>query len=110
MASVRLGGVEMELPQRGTGQGAVKLAVKPDAILVHTADPGGPSMPGKIVRAAYLGRHIEYWLSSPLGELFVVDRGRREPLKPGTEIWTSFSNRDITIVRLDATRKGSPGH
>jgi iron(III) transport system ATP-binding protein len=109
MASVRFGGVEMELPQRGTGQGAVKLAVKPDAILVHTADPGGPSMPGKIVRAAYLGRHIEYWLSSPLGELFVVDRGRREPLKPGTEIWTSFSNRDITIVRLDAGRKGSPG-
>jgi iron(III) transport system ATP-binding protein len=101
---VRFGTMQMELPRRGSGHGPIKLAVRPDALFVHTTQPDGTAIPARIARAAYIGRHVEYWASSAFGELFVIDRGQRDPLQPGSDVWISFSKRDVTIVRDDGAR------
>jgi iron(III) transport system ATP-binding protein len=96
---VRLPGLELEIPQRKRGLGPVKLAVRPDSIAVHKVRPGEAAVAARIARSAYLGRHVEYRLTTPFGELFVVDRSRRRPLDPGTNVWISFSTSDMAIVR-----------
>jgi iron(III) transport system ATP-binding protein len=98
-ALLRLGDLELEVPARPGGLGTVKLAIRPDAIALYQGRPGHPAVAAKIQRSSYLGRHVEYRLASPFGELFVVDRSRRHPLAPGSEIWISFSAADIAIVR-----------
>jgi iron(III) transport system ATP-binding protein len=78
----------------------VTLAIRPDAIRMHANRPAGePALTARILRASYLGKHVEYQLASPLGELFAVDRSRRQPLPAGSEVWISFSIADIATVR-----------
>jgi iron(III) transport system ATP-binding protein len=98
-AIVRLGGLELTVAERTKGLGPVKLAVRPDAITVHQSQPGEPAVAARVVRSAYLGRHVEYRLVTPFGELFAIDRSRRYPLDPGTEVWVSLSTRDMAVVR-----------
>jgi len=98
-AVLRLGDLELELPGRAAGLGRVKLAIRPDAITMHPARPREPAVQARVVRSSYLGRHIEYRLTSPFGELFVVDRSRRQPLPPASQVWISLSTPDIAIVR-----------
>lgn len=95
---VRLGMMELELARRGAGPGAVKLAVRPDAVVLHLAAPSGPAQKARVAKSAYLGKHLEYTVVSPFGSLFVVDRSRSELLSPGTEVWMTFSEREIAIV------------
>jgi iron(III) transport system ATP-binding protein len=97
-ALVRLGELTMELPRRGAGRGPVKLAVRPDALIVHSVRPTHATLEARVEKAAYLGKHLEYTLKSPLGPLFVVDRLSREPAAPGTSLWIGFAERDVAIV------------
>jgi iron(III) transport system ATP-binding protein len=99
-AIVRVGDFEIELPARAGGPGPVTLAIRPDAIRMHGNRPAGePAITARILRSSYLGKHVEYQLASPLGELFAVDRSRRQPLPAGSEVWISFSIADIATVR-----------
>jgi iron(III) transport system ATP-binding protein len=98
-AVVRLGDLDLELPGRAAGLGPVKLAIRPDAITMHPARPREPAVQARVVRSSYLGRHVEYRLTSPFGELFVVDRSRRQPLPPASQVWISLSTPDIAMVR-----------
>src|SRR5215204_3280044 len=107
-ALVRLGPLEVELARRGARKGPVKVAVRPDAVTIGAAPDGaGPDGAGRangavvaatVVKGSYLGRHIEYTLASPLGELFVVDRRTRAPLPAGTAVTIGFS--EVTVVPL----------
>ena len=72
---VRAGGVEMKLAHRGAAVGPVKIAVRPESLRLSTVAPTGPALEGRVVKAAYLGTHMEYTVSTAVGELFVVDRG-----------------------------------
>jgi iron(III) transport system ATP-binding protein len=99
-AILRVGDFEIELPARAGGPGPVTLAIRPDAIRMHANRPAGePAITARILRSSYLGKHVEYQLASPLGELFAVDRSRRQPLPAGSEVWISFSIADIATVR-----------
>ena len=64
-------------------------------------DPRGaerPSLPGRVVKAAYLGSHIEYAVTTDVGELFVIGSDVVEPLKPGAEAWLALGNHGVTLV------------
>ncbi|MDJ1159660.1 ABC transporter ATP-binding protein [Chelatococcus sp. SYSU_G07232] len=99
-ALVRVGGLDLDLPRRGATRGPVKLAVRPEAILLAGAKPARPAIAARIAKAAYLGKHLEYTVESPLGELFVIDRVKNEPLVAGADVWLGFADRDVTIVPL----------
>jgi iron(III) transport system ATP-binding protein len=95
---VRVGGVELRLPHRGAGVGPVKVAVRPESLRIATTAPAGPALEGRVAKAAYLGSHMEYTVSTPVGELFVVDREVTRPAPAGTPVWVSFEDHGVTVV------------
>jgi iron(III) transport system ATP-binding protein len=97
-ALVRLGPLEVELARRGARMGPVKVAVRPDAVTIGdgVGPANGAAVAATVVKGSYLGRHIEYTLATPLGELFVVDRRTRAPLPAGTAVTIGFS--EVTVV------------
>jgi iron(III) transport system ATP-binding protein len=98
-AQVRIGNLTLELPHRGASQGAVKLAVRPDAILLDETSSLSGALAGTVRKASYLGTQIEYEVESPIGSLFVVQYGRKEPIAPGTLVTVSFATqRGVSVI------------
>ncbi|MDP8917765.1 MAG: ABC transporter ATP-binding protein [Pseudomonadota bacterium] len=99
MGAVRIGNVSLQLPHRGASQGAVKLAVRPDAILLEEGTAPSGALAGTVRKASYLGTQVEYDVESPIGDLFVVQYGRKEPIAPGTPVAISFvTGRGVAII------------
>ncbi|HEY8381956.1 MAG TPA: ABC transporter ATP-binding protein [Microvirga sp.] len=97
-AIVGIGTLRLTLPRRGVEKGPVKIAVRPDAIRLDEAAPGGASLSARVHKASYLGTHVEYEVESPAGALFVVDHVRKDPLSPGTPVWITLGTRGVTII------------
>jgi iron(III) transport system ATP-binding protein len=97
-ASVRLGPFMFGLPRRGSASGTVKLAIRPEAITLHTAAPGGPALAGRILKMAYVGSHFEYSVETILGELFVIDRAKAQAPRNGSETWITVAESNVSIV------------
>ena len=51
--------------------GPATLAIRPHRLRV--VDAGAGRLPGRIVRAAYIGHRAEYMISTPWGELLAFD-------------------------------------
>ncbi len=96
---IRLGELDLDLPCRHAAPGPVTVAIRPDAILVYAERPPGPALPASILKASYLGTHIEYAVASPLGDLFVIDRATAAVYRPGSNIWIGFAERGVIVVR-----------
>jgi iron(III) transport system ATP-binding protein len=96
-AQVRIGGLNLQLPHRGASQGPVKLAARPDAILLDETVQAG-ALAGTVRKTSYLGTQVEYDVESPIGNLFVVQYGR-EAIVPGTPVSISLaSERGVAII------------
>ena len=97
-AQVNIGNVSLQLPHRNAGQGPVKLAVRPDAILLDEGIAAG-ALTGTVRKASYLGTQVEYEVESDIGNLFAVQYGRKEPIAPGTPVSISFATqRGVAII------------
>jgi len=97
-ALVRLGPIDLDLPRRGARKGPVMLAVRAEGISLHTVAPGGPALPARIIKAAYLGKHREYAVKTSLEELFVIDRSGMNLLPSGSEVWITLGAGAAVIV------------
>jgi iron(III) transport system ATP-binding protein len=98
-ARVRLGTLTVDLPRRGVRPGRVKVAVRPDAIRLNDRAAGEGATTGRIVKASYLGTHMEYEVESPIGELFVVDTQIREALRAGAAVEIALvPGRGVAII------------
>ena len=95
-APVRLGGMELELEHRGVAPGTVRVAIRPESILLKNGS--GSGLRGTIRKAAYLGTHMEYTVEAPIGQLFVVDRDVSRPLAQGSEVGISLSDHGVALV------------
>jgi iron(III) transport system ATP-binding protein len=95
-ATVRLGGLEVELEHRGIAPGPVRVAIRPESILLRK-DHSSP-LRGTVSKAAYLGTHMEYTVAAPVGQLFVVDRDVSRPLAVGTEVSVALSDHGVALV------------
>jgi iron(III) transport system ATP-binding protein len=84
-AEVRLGALTLQLPARGVGKGPAKLAIRPETISVGTAGSAN-GLPGKIVKAAYLGSHMEYSVATEIGVLFVISTDVANPVAVNASI------------------------
>src|SRR5207247_10803946 len=59
LADVEIAGHTIRVPHRGHAPGPVTVAIRPDALRV-TDDGRGGGIPGRILRAAFVGRVVEY--------------------------------------------------
>jgi iron(III) transport system ATP-binding protein len=71
-AEVEIGGIRTNLPHRGLIWGEANVAIRPQSICLSQSGNEN-SIPGTILKANYLGGHIEYTVDCILGELFVID-------------------------------------
>jgi iron(III) transport system ATP-binding protein len=99
-AEVRLGPTVQRLPRRGLPCGPALLAIRPEAIQLSDA-PASDGLAGEILKASYLGSHIEYRVRSPIGDLFVIDRRVDRSLPPETRVGISLAGHGVTLVASD---------
>ncbi len=97
-AQVRFGPVVLDLPHRGAGTGGIKLSIRPEAFLLSATRPNRPCIAGIIAKAAYLGAHMEYSVTTEGGELFVVDRDVMRPIAVGSTVWIDLADHGVTVV------------
>ncbi|MCD6041831.1 MAG: fbpC [Burkholderiales bacterium] len=95
-APVRLGGLEVELEHRGVAPGPVRVAIRPESVVLSR--DGASPLRGSIQKAAYLGTHMEYTVAAPIGQLFVVDRDVAHPIAAGTDVAIHLSDHGVALV------------
>jgi iron(III) transport system ATP-binding protein len=96
VADVEIAGHVARLPHRGHAPGAVAVAIRPDAIRVHAA--GGGGIAGRIARAAFVGRVVEYAIETAAGELLVIVPGMEAALPAGQRVTLSLGPRGVALV------------
>ena len=96
-AEVRLGHATLRLPRRGLQPGAALVAIRPASIQLSAA-PAPGRVAGRVLKASYLGSHVEYELGTEVGELFAVDPDATRLLAPETEVGIGFADRGVTLI------------
>ena len=86
-ARVRMGASEVELPRGSVSTGATKVIVRPNAVKLHHKAPGEAALKARVAKASYIGKHMEYTIETPVGELFVVDAVRPDAWKAGEDVF-----------------------
>ena len=97
-ARVRLADVEVQLRHRGAPPGAIKIAIRPESLVLHAIQPSPSAIAGRIAKASYLGTHMEYTIASPVGDLFVVDREVTRPFEIDAAVWMTLADHGVTVV------------
>ena len=96
-AEVEIGPAKITLPRRGLGIGPAKVAIRPESLLL-SAEPGEGVLPGTIRKAAYLGNHLDIMVTTPVGELFVVQYGGRRLPEAGAPVFVRFADSGVTLI------------
>ncbi|MGG5809134.1 ABC transporter ATP-binding protein [Falsiroseomonas sp. CW058] len=97
-AAVALDTLRIALPHRGLAPGAVDLVVRPEAIRI-VAPGEGDALPATVSRATYMGSHTEYYLSTPVGELFALGPDRLRRRAAGEAVGVRFDPEGVVLVR-----------
>jgi iron(III) transport system ATP-binding protein len=98
VARVRVGEIEIGLKTPGQVNGRAKLVIRPDAVAVSTVPPNLPVLTGRIVKAAYIGKHMEYTVEAGSARLFVVDPSTTSPIPPGTLVFVSIAAERVIML------------
>jgi len=80
---IALGGVALSTLMRDHPTGPAQLAVRPEAV---TLLPDGEGLPGRVLRAAFLGQTREYEIETPAGQIFVVTPAAAHPFATGESL------------------------
>ncbi len=98
MARIRLAGLDVSVRHRGAKAGTVKVAIRPESLALSDARADEAALRGRIIKAAYLGTHMEYTVASVLGDLFVIDRNVSRPLAPDVEAAIRLADHGVTVL------------
>ena len=106
-ATVRVGDrMELRLPHRDLPDGPVKLAVRPEAVIVKTnEDEAG--LTGTVSKSTYLGSHVEYTLDTEIGEIFVADYQFDRLVPAGSTVRIGFRDRGVTLLEKPESQLGT---
>ena len=109
VATVRIGPVEMRLLRRTFSPGPVKVAVRPESVVLELVEPArpGPGIQGTVAKSVYLGSHMEYTVETALGELFVIQHRTDAPMRRGAEVSVILGDRGVSLVRVQTPRAAS---
>ena len=99
MGRVSIGGFTCTLPHRGLAEGAVDVAIRPEAILIAAGAAANGALRGTVSQAAYLGSRMEYSIDSEIGRLFVTSPAVDAPLAPGATVALTLADHGITLIR-----------
>ncbi|RZJ57359.1 MAG: ABC transporter ATP-binding protein [Acidovorax sp.] len=83
-------------PRACQQQGAVKVAVRPEAWRIERQGEG--LMPARLEKAAYLGAVHEYTFATELGPIFVVSSDLSDVLTPGEDVRLGLGVHGVSVV------------
>ena len=96
-AEVEIGGIRTKLPHRGLISGEVNVAIRPQSIcLSQSGNENG--IHGTILKAIYLGDHIEYTVDCTIGELFVIDNQMESKSSSGAAVSITLRNQGVSLI------------
>jgi iron(III) transport system ATP-binding protein len=99
--SVRLGPLQVAA-RRAVRAGAVKVAVRPEAWSVSRAAPvPGTSLPGTLLKQAYLGSFQELTVQTELGDIFVVSPDLSQRWLLGDALTVQLNGAGVSVVASD---------
>ena len=98
VATVRIGPVETRLLRRTFSPGPVKVAIRPESVVLEPARSGA-GIQGTVAKSVYLGSHMEYTVETALGELFVIEHRTDIPMRRGAEISVILTEKGVSLVR-----------
>ena len=96
-AEVEIGGIRTKLPHRGLISGEVNVAIRPQSICLSQSGNEN-SIPGTILKAIYLGGHIEYTVDCILGELFVIDNQMESKQNLDAAVSITLRTRGVSLI------------
>jgi len=96
-ADVDIGGIRTNLPHRGLISGEVNVAIRPQSICLSQSGNEN-SIPGTIIKAIYLGGHIEYTVDCILGELFVIDNQMESKQNLDAAVSITLRTRGVSLI------------
>jgi len=96
-ADVDIGGIRTNLPHRGLISGEVNVAIRPQSICLSQSGNEN-SIPGTILKAIYLGGHIEYTVDCILGELFVIDNQMESKQNLDDAVSITLRTRGVSLI------------
>ena len=96
-AEVDIGGIQLKLPHRGIHAGEVDVAIRPQSIILNQAT-NKDEISATILKASYLGDHVEYSVECALGELFVIDNQMETQFDSGTAVSLTFRARGLSLI------------
>ncbi len=100
---VSLGPLRARVPHRDAPEGAVDVAIRPEAIAI--GPPRSDALPATVRKASYLGGVVEYTLDTPVGALFAISSDTESPHVPGASVGVTLARHGVVVV--PATPKSS---
>jgi len=94
--AVRLGPLRVT-PKQQVGEGAVKVAVRPEAWQIGAT---GSGLAGRLTKASYLGSLFEYTFETELGQIFVTSPDLTNVLPIGADAGLSLAGHGVSVVRV----------
>jgi iron(III) transport system ATP-binding protein len=96
-AEVALGPARLSLPSRGLAVGPVKIAIRPQSLLVQRSGADN-ALPGTVRKSSYLGSHVDLVVATPVGELFVISPHSDHCPAVGETVRLAFAETGIVLV------------
>ena len=97
LAEVEMASLRLSLPHRNLKLGPAHAAIRPESLLVST-DQSSEGISGTINKAVYLGNHMEYVITTDLGDLFVVASDVVNTIAPRTGVKVTLASHGVTLV------------
>lgn len=94
-ATIQMGDTTLKLPHRGAQMGPIKIAARPDAMMLSKA---GEGLSGTVTKSSYLGKVREYSVKTAIGDLFITAPGRSEEFAPRSEVVIRFADSGIVVL------------
>ena len=96
-AEVEIGGIRTNLPHRGLISGEANVAIRPQSICLSQSGNEN-SITGTILKAIYLGGHIEYTVDCILGKLFVIDNQMESKQNLDAAVSITLRTRGVSLI------------
>lgn len=103
---VRLGDLTLAVAHRNIDAGPVQISLRPESLAVRASSRTSSEnahpvsvLQGVIRKAAYLGTHIEYHVTTDLGELFLKSDEVLQPIAPGAAVSLIPTGHGVTVLK-----------
>jgi len=100
MADVRVGPIRRMLPARDLQPGAAQLAVRPKRVVLSEAGRED-ALKGNLVKATYVGSHLEYRVETEVGEVFSIAEDDGKPFVQGADVSVTFAEKGPVLLPAD---------